>query len=144
MTSGNLVLLDAFKRAGDFNEALFIDHVDTEYSMRLRSYGYELIYANRALLHHHVGELGLHRLLWKTLFSTNHSPIRKYYVFRNAGFILEHYAQKFPTECKKIRDRYWIDPIIVLLYEKQKWAKFKMMMRGYLDYKRGIFGKYHD
>jgi rhamnosyltransferase len=144
MTSGNLLSLDAFVEIGPFEEKLFIDHVDTEYSLRLKKSGFELWYANRAILYHNVGELGLHRFLWKTLFSTNHSPIRKYYVFRNAGYILEKHCDTFPYLAKKIKDRYWIDPIIVLLYEKQKFAKLKMMLRGYLDYKRGIFGKYHD
>ena len=144
MTSGNLLSLDAFIRIGPFAEKLFIDHVDTDYSLRLKKGGFELLYANHAILHHNVGELGLHRFLWKTLFSTNHSPIRKYYVFRNAGYILEQHRNTFPYLAKKIKDRYWIDPVIVLLYEKQKIAKFKMMLRGYLDYKRGVFGKYHD
>lgn len=144
MTSGNLLNLDVYQKVGPFLNEFFIDHVDTEYSLRLHQNGFSLLYANRAILNHNVGELGQHRFLWKKLFSTNHSPIRKYYVFRNAGYIIDQYENDFPEITQKIKDRYWIDPIIVLLYEKQKLAKLKMMIRGYLDYKRGIFGKYRD
>lgn len=144
MTSGNLLNLRAFKIVGPFLESLFIDHVDTEYCLRLLDHGYKIIQINQAILDHKVGELKLHRIGLKTFFSTNHSPVRKYYVYRNGSLILNLYQTKFPEYCKKLRSRYWIDAFIVLFYEKEKWAKFKMMVQGYLDYKRGIFGKYHD
>lgn len=144
MTSGNLLNLKAYKSTGPFLEKLFIDHVDTEYSLRLQQYGYQLIQANHAILLHNVGELKRHFLFFKSFFSTNHSPVRKYYVYRNSSIILDLYQNIFPDYCKKLRARYWIDLFIVLFYEKQKFAKLRMMLRGYLDYKRGIFGKYHD
>lgn len=144
MTSGNLLNLNAFKTVGPFLESLFIDHVDTEYCLRLHDYGYKIVQINRAILYHNVGDLKLHRIGQKTFFSTNHAPLRKYYVYRNGSAVLDLYSSKFPEYCKKLRSRYWIDAFIVLFYEKAKWAKFKMMLRGYLDYKRDKFGKHHD
>lgn len=144
MTSGNLLNLNAFMSVGPFLECLFIDHVDTEYCLRLWDRGYKILQVNHAILDHKVGELKLHTLGKKTFFSTNHSPVRKYYVYRNGSLVLDLYQAKFPEYCKKLRSRYWIDAFIVLFYEKEKWTKFKMMLWGYLDYKRGNFGKYHD
>jgi len=144
MTSGNLLNLQAFKTVGPFLEYLFIDHVDTEYCLRLWKNGYSILQVNDAILNHKIGDLKFHKLIAKTFFSTNHSPVRKYYVYRNGSLVLDLYKTDFPKYCKKLRSRYWIDAFIVLFYEKEKWTKFRMMMRGYLDYKRGIFGKYHD
>ncbi|MBD3843655.1 MAG: glycosyltransferase family 2 protein, partial [Campylobacterales bacterium] len=144
MTSGNLLNLNVFKLVGPFMESLFIDHVDTEYCLRLWDRGYRILQVNHAVLDHKVGQLKLHKLGNKTFFSTNHSPVRKYYVYRNGSLVLDLYQAKFPEYCKKLRARYWVDAFIVLFYEKQKLEKFKMMFKGYLDYKRGIFGKYHD
>lgn len=142
MTSGNLLNLNAFMSVGPFWESLFIDHVDTEYCLRLWDRGYKILQVNHAILDHKVGDLKLHKIGKKTFFSTNHSPIRKYYVYRNGSFVLDLYKKKFPEYCKKLRARYWIDAFIVLFYETKKIAKFKMMFRGYLDYKRSVFGKY--
>lgn len=144
MTSGNLLNLNVFTTIGPFMEKLFIDHVDTEYCLRLQKYGFLILQANQAILHHNVGDLKLHKLLFKTFFSTNHTPIRKYYVYRNGSILLDLYEKDLPEYLKKLRARYFIDAFIVLFYEKQKFTKLKMMFRGYMDYKRNIFGKYND
>lgn len=144
MTSGNLLNLQIHQKLGGFLEELFIDYVDNEYCLRSNLRGYAVIQANRAVLHHNLGDLRRHRFLWKRFFSTNHSPIRRYYAFRNRLKIIELYHKAFPQSCNFEKSRFFVDVIIVALYEKQKFAKFKMMVRGCLDYRRNRFGKYHD
>lgn len=144
MTSGNLLNLEVYTKIGGFIEDLFIDYVDNEYCLRSNLLGFKIIQINHAILNHNLGDLRRHQFLWKRFFSTNHGPIRRYYAFRNRFRIIEMYKTHFQDYCSFEKTRFIVDIIIILLYEREKWAKFKMMMRGYLDYKRGIFGKYYD
>lgn len=144
MTSGNLLNLDVYQKGKGFATDFFIDYVDNEYCLRSDLLGYKIVQINHAVLEHNLGNLKRHRILWKQFYSTNHSPIRRYYITRNRLKIIELYQNDFPEYCNFEKSRFLVDFIIVLLYEKQKFAKFKMMVRGYMDYKRNIFGKYHD
>ncbi|MDD5717849.1 MAG: glycosyltransferase family 2 protein [Sulfuricurvum sp.] len=144
MTSGNLLNLEAYAVIGPFRDDLFIDYVDNEYCLRSTSLGFTVIQANKAILNHNLGNLKQHTFFWKKFYSTNHSPIRRYYAFRNRSKIIELYTELFPLYCRFEKSRFFVDSIIILLYEKQKFSKFKMMLRGLVDYKRNIFGKYHD
>jgi len=144
MTSGNLLNLSVYANLKGFKEEFFIDYVDNEYCLQSHLNNYKIIQVNHAILNHNLGDLKKHQFLWKYFFSTNHSPIRRYYITRNRFKIIELYQNHFSEYCDFEKSRFLVDFIIVLLYEKQKIAKFKMMLRGYLDYKRGIFGKCHD
>ncbi len=144
MTSGNLLNLTVYANSKGFKEEFFIDYVDSEYCLQSHLNNYKIIQIDHAILNHNLGDLKKHQFLWKHFFSTNHSPIRRYYITRNRFKIIELYQNSFSEYCNFEKSRFLVDFIIVLLYEKQKIAKVKMMLRGYLDYKRGIFGKYHD
>lgn len=142
MTSGNLLNLNVYNKIGGFLEELFIDYVDNEYCLRSHLHNYKIIQINQAILHHNLGDLKKHRLLWKDVYSTNHSPLRRYYIFRNRCKIISLYGTYFSKYNKYEISRFFVDIIIVLLYEQHKQAKLKMMLRGYMDCKRGIVGKY--
>lgn len=142
MTSGNLLNLTAFKAIGPFREDYFIDYVDYEYCLRLREHGFFIIQANRALLLHRLGVMTWRRFLHKALKLGNHPPIRRYYSFRNRFYLHQQYKKVFPG-CFRYFYREIIQEIgAVLLFEKQKFDKLQMMWRGFLDYRKGIFGKY--
>ncbi len=143
MTSGNLLNLVVYKQIGPFREELFIDYVDNDYCLRSKTRGYEIIQVNNAILEHKLGDLKQHRILWKTFYSTNHSPIRRYYAFRNRIYMINTYKNDFPAYCKYERNRFFIDFIIVLLYEQKKLQKFKMMFLGIRDALRNKYGKFN-
>src|SRR5581483_7957378 len=63
MTSGSLCHRSIFMSIGPFDEKLFIDSVDTEYSLRVRSMGLRLIQSEQAVLLHSLGKLEVHRIL---------------------------------------------------------------------------------
>jgi rhamnosyltransferase len=144
MTSGNLLNLEVYTKIGGFIEDLFIDYVDNEYCLRSNLLGFKIIQINHAILNHNLGDLRRHQFLWKRFFSTNHGPLRRYYAFRNRFRIIEMYKTHFQDYCSFEKTRFIVDIIIILLYEREKCAKLRMMFRGFRDYKRGIFGKYHD
>jgi rhamnosyltransferase len=140
MTSGNLLNLHVYLDAGPFRDDLFIDFVDNEYCLRLRRQGYSVLRADRALLYHSVGDTRR----YGPFIATNHSPLRRYYKTRNRFFVNRRYRWDFPGHCLFDRVRLTKEIFSILLFEREKVAKLRMMWRGYLDYRRGCFGKYKE
>lgn len=143
MTSGNLLNLKTYKEIGPFREELFIDYIDNEYCLRSKLKGCNVIQVNNAILKHNLGELKQHKVLWKRFYSTNHSPIRRYYAFRNRIYIIKTYKYYFPKYCNFEKSRFMVDFVIVILYEKQKLQKLKMMFFGIRDGLRNKYGKFN-
>jgi rhamnosyltransferase len=142
MTSGSLLDLRAYEKAGPFLEGLFVDFVDIEYCLRLRAQGYRVIRANRAVLEHRVGDLMKVPMIGGDLYLTSHAPLRKYYKTRNRFFVAGRYRSLFPEFCRRDRIRFFLELIRLLLFEGEKGEKLKMMARGYGDYRRGRLGRY--
>ena len=144
MTSGCLLNLNNYIQIGPFDEEMFIDHVDHEYCLRSHQKGYNIIRVNNAVLQHNVGNLNQHTLFGKNFFSTNHSPIRSYYSFRNRIRLIKRYYKSFPGYCFHSSIRFLIDLGIIVLYEDKKIVKLKMMGIGIFDGVRGRYGKFND
>lgn len=88
--SGQVLVVDAIKRVGPFDERFVIDAVDSEYTLRVRAKGYELFVVQGAELGHSLGELepllvfGRHRpVLGRPRYWRYHAPFRTYYMVRN-------------------------------------------------------------
>ncbi len=84
ITSGCLVPMTSWTMDGHFMDALFIDYVDIEWCLRLRSRGWKMFGVGDAHLMHSIGEgvkrIGRRQVAW-------HGPLRHYYIFRNAVFL---------------------------------------------------------
>jgi rhamnosyltransferase len=138
MTSGCLLNLEAFQAVGPFLDELFIDFVDNEYCLRLRSRGYRVLRANRARLQHSVGDTKK----YGPFIATNHSPLRRYYKTRNRFLVFTRYIRVFPGHCLFDLVRLVKEIGSILLFETEKLEKLRMMWRGLLDFTRGRYGKY--
>lgn len=86
ITSGCLVPMHIWCQSGKFLDALFIDYVDIEWSLRLRHQGWNLYGVRDAVMQHTIGS-DVHRLGVRNVLS--HHPHRHYYMFRNAVFLLK-------------------------------------------------------
>ena len=144
MTSGNLLDLRAYEAAGPFMEELFVDFVDIEYCLRLRSSGFRVFRANRAILEHRVGTLLRFRFFPRDLYLTAHSPLRKYYKTRNRFFVADRYRDRFPRFRWADRARFALELLRLLFFEDEKVEKLAMMRKGYSDYRNGRMGRYDD
>lgn len=142
MTSGNLLRLSAYRAAGPFREELFIDYVDHEYCLRLHSLGYRVVEATGALLLHPLGALQSRRLLGRTVYSSGHPPLRRYYMNRNRLLLMGEYGGRFPTYRRFLLRQILSEIVLLLLCEERRWAKIRMIIRGFFDYYRGRFGCY--
>lgn len=141
MTSGNLINLDIWKKIGGFKEWLFIDGIDIEYCLNLRSNGYKIMRLNSVEIEHNLGDLFYKKIPRHLYLCTNHNYIRRYYIMRNYHYICDMYKDKYPSYCYSlISQRH--NMIGVLLFEKDKYRKIRNYIRGLKDYKKGIKGKY--
>jgi rhamnosyltransferase len=140
MTSGNLLNLHAVEQIGGFSEELFIDRVDQEYCLRLRMNNYRVIQVNSVVLDHPQGRMTKHFLFNRAYYTTNHSPIRRYYITRNTLYVIKKYGEIFPEYVKWEKDIFLSDLKNIILFEKDKINKLRMIVRGYCDYRQRVYG----
>ena len=141
MTSANILNLDIWKEIGGFKDWLFIDGVDIEYCMNVISHGYYILRNNSVEVEHNLGDLFYRKIGRRTFLCTNHSAIRRYYIMRNYRYIKDLYLDFNPGYCYSLVNQKH-NMVGVLLFERKKFKKLKMYVRGYKDYKKGIKGKY--
>ena len=141
MTSGNLVKIDTFRKVGLFEDSFFIDYVDHEFCLRVRSKGLLIIESPKSLLFHELGSSATHRFMNTDIITTGHSATRRYYKYRN-----------MIITCKKY---YWFDPLLVIKYfkslifeplkiiflEDEKLLKLKYIYTGIIDGIKSIQGE---
>ena len=139
MTSGSLLDLRAYQKAGPFADELFIDFVDIEYCLRLQRAGYQVLRANNAMLKHNVGS----KIALPGGFAvTSHDAIRKYYKTRNRLCVWARYWTDFPFYCLRDAVRFFLELARLFLFEPEKAAKTRMMARGIDHACRKKMGKY--
>lgn len=139
ISSGSLLRAKAIRQAGPPRADFFIDFVDLEHCLRLRSNGYKIAVIRDAILRH---ALGSPRLLQIGPFSrvwADHVPWREYYKARNEVFtIWTHYpslASKFSVVRRLVRHA-----LGILLFGREKLACLKMMYLGVMDGRTGRLG----
>ena len=90
ITSGSILNLSLIKKVGDFNEDLFIDFVDAEFSYRVVQHGLINLMFSNIQLNHALGNLvsGRSLLTFKKTLRIIHAPIRAFYITRNGLFLL--------------------------------------------------------
>lgn len=136
MTSGNLLNLKIAKKIGDFEERFFIDEVDHDYCYRIKKNNYKIIMLNKIVLNHNLGNIKKY-----SFFSvTNHNYIRRYYITRNKLYMLKKYSFLKRRYLKEILK----DTIKIILFERDKIRKLKMIYLGIKDFKNGIIGKINE
>ena len=141
MTSGSLLRAETFTHCGFFIDALFIDGVDYEFSLRLRRRGYIIDECPNAVLLHSPGEPIRHKLLGFNYQTANYSPIRRYYQERNKVWIARRYFLRFPVFCAKLFFFSVKDFTKILIAEDNKPPKIRYFLRGLLDGLRERMGK---
>lgn len=141
MTSGNLVNLRLYQEIGGYKDWMFIDGIDIEYGLNLSKNGYKIMRLNYLEIEHNLGDIFYRNILWKRALITNHSYLRRYYMVRNYSYIRDMY-RKYNKQYVDMITKQKAFVINILLFEKDKYRKIRNMLRGYMDYKKGIKGKY--
>jgi len=136
--SGMLVNTAADAQIGGMWDALFVDGIDTEYCLRARRCGFDIVAQPLAVLQHRLGQIDARRLLGVDTFPTHHAPHRQYYIARNRMLLLRRHGLRFlpwlAFECCSALKL----AAEVLLYEQDKGEKLWMMLHGSWD---GLLGR---
>jgi rhamnosyltransferase len=85
IASGSIIRAETVESVGMMRDDLFIDFVDTEWSLRARSMGYKSYCVPDAIMAHSVGDTAI-KVFGRSVYL--HSDVRKYYRLRNAIYLL--------------------------------------------------------
>ena len=129
ITSGLLHPVSTIKNVGLYKENMFIDSVDFDYSLRVKKYRYKVLRTKSQYIIHHLGN-PIKRF---GIISSNHAPVRRYYMARNHIYITKKYGLIFPLFVLKKNFTFLMSIIRMLLIEDNKYAKFKITMKGIAD-----------
>jgi rhamnosyltransferase len=133
ITSGNLVRVSLFDQIGLYDEGFFIDCIDFDFCLRLRRAGYAVHRVPAALMQHQLGEpVEVPNAVRK--FYALHSPVRRYYMYRNFMYMAERYLFEFPGFIIKLG----LAQVLLLLFigflDTRPIASYRAIARGIGDY----------
>jgi rhamnosyltransferase len=133
ITSGSILNLSLIKKVGDFNEDLFIDFVDAEFSYRVVQQGLINLMFSNILLNHALGKLvpGRSLMTFKKSLRIIHTPIRAFYITRNGLFLLFKH-KGLSEEMKK-------DVIRCMKILKNDLIYHPQLTQVYINVMKGIF-----
>jgi rhamnosyltransferase len=126
IASGSLISIDTLNHVGGMREDLFIDYVDIEWGLRATTKGYLSFGVCSALMEHDLGDKPIQ---FMRRIIPVHSPLRHYYLFRNAIWL--HQQDYLPLQWR-IGDflRLALKYVFYSLYGKPHLAHIKMMSKG--------------
>ena len=130
ITSGSLTSVEAWAKIGGFDEWLEIDGVDFDFSRRLVRAGWKIVECQNVIMEHQIGKARSINLIIKHPIVWNHNANRKYYIARNMQVV--DYKMGTYSYAKSLR-AVVRDMIFVALWEKNKFAKIRAMIRGFKD-----------
>ena len=129
IASGTLIRTQVLQDVGVMMDELFIDWVDIEWSLRAGKSHYAHFMSSKTVMYHRIGDdfidIGVKKV-------NIHSDIRKYYIIRNACFLLRNHKMpikwRINTACKL--PAYML---IYLLTSKSKIDLVKLLLRSVTD-----------
>jgi len=136
ISSGMAATREVFAVAGVFDEALFIDSVDSEWCLRCRSKQIPIHVVPSALMRHRIGSRSIRFGRFTIL---QHSPIRCYYQIRNCFHLMrrKHVPLAFALEHML---SVLFSRIILLYFVRHRTDYVKAYFAGLRDGMRGVAG----
>jgi rhamnosyltransferase len=136
MTSASMIHIPTASQIGGFDEKLFIDEIDHEFSLRLLSCEYRTFEHNTVAVEHRLGTKH-HSLSHVTLYP----PERIYYMVRNYLYLRRKYYTQFPSFFRT-RDKYLKRFFFYqFLHGKTRFHTGLKFLQGITDYLMGNFGR---
>lgn len=128
ITSGHLVPLAIFDCIGEYDEGLFIDGVDFDFSLRLRDAGFLIIRVLEATMLHELGEQRT-----KIPFHTVHSPQRRYYMKRNFLILAFRHIFRHPRFIFRLFLTSVLADTMALIFGPNRLVTARAMVLGFID-----------
>ena len=114
--------MECISAIGGYDEKLFIDSVDFDFSLRLLDRGYKLVKVANATANHVIGEGEEKRFLFFKVKYYTHSKERYYYISRNHFYILNKY-KRHVMFCIKKRISFAIDMLRIIVVDDKRMEK---------------------
>jgi rhamnosyltransferase len=136
ITSGSIINLNVYNKVGGFDDYLFIDEVDADFSYKIKMNGFKILKFPNIHMNHKLGEqksLGYFNYFFKKQ-RTIHNSFRIYFMVRNYFIIRSRYIKTFP-ELYKWRDQDF--KIMIknnLFFSKNFFTTLTRAAKGYIDY----------
>ena len=148
LQSGALIPVSTLKAVGMMDERLFIDCVDSEFNLRVRSHGLATLIGKGCNMTHSLGHaqpmmlFGWHvTVLGIKRHVHSHAPFRVYYITRNSIYLWRQYGARFPGWLvRRLRFQMESD-IFRLLYGANRKGQLRALARGCWDGWTGRLGK---
>jgi rhamnosyltransferase len=96
MQSGLLIPRTTFDAVGTFDEGFVIDAVDSEFTVRARAAGLDIVVGQGCRLDHSLGQLTIGHIFGISRAFNYHSPMRAYYITRNGTAVTLRYLFRRP------------------------------------------------
>jgi rhamnosyltransferase len=133
ITSGNLVNVSLFDQIGLYDEGFFIDCIDFDFCLRLRRAGHMVHRVPAALMRHQLGYPIEVPAALRGYYAL-HSPLRRYYMYRNYMYMVERYLFEFPLFIVKLGLAQVFLLILIGLLDPSPVASYRAVARGIGDY----------
>ena len=93
--------------------------------------GYKILEVKNAVLLHSRGSPTQHRFLWKSPVALNHSPLRRYYIMRNAIYTYKKFIFRQPIWV--IKNLHWLvkNVVVIILFESDRKKKLVATFQGF-------------
>jgi rhamnosyltransferase len=148
LQSGALIPVSTLKTVGMLDERLFIDCVDSEFNLRVRSHGLATLVGKGCNMTHALGQaqpmmlFGWHvTVLGVKRHVHSHAPFRVYYMTRNSIYLWRQYGARFPGWLVR-RLRFQLESdVFRLLYGANRKGQLRAFARGCWDGWVGRLGK---
>lgn len=137
LNAGSLINLEIHRQVGGHCEALFVDHVDHEYCLRLCRHGYPVLATREPLFTHEVGNIVCARRFGRVWQSGGHPPARRREATEALVRVIKTYWRDEPRWCARML--FFELPrsaVAMLVLERQRAAKLTALAAGLV---RGIF-----
>lgn len=140
VSSGCLIPVEALKAVGPMREELFIDYIDIEWGLRATDAGWRCFGCCGARMMHRLGDEPIRRFGQE--FPAR-SPLRHYYMMRNAVWLYIHSSLRLDW---KLADglRFPLRFGFYALFATPRSTHLRMMLRGIWHGLRGRLGPYPD
>jgi rhamnosyltransferase len=144
ISSGMTYPITVFDSVNGFDKDFFIDMVDHDYCIKAKLKGIQLFKTSVPVMLHSVGAKTKHSLFGKTLYTNNHSSLRRYYYARNTIVVFKKYFfLNFFKSCKHVY-RLLKLILLVVLFENKKIEKMLAISKGFMDGFLGRLGRHRN
>jgi len=137
LNAGSLINLHVHRQIGGHCEALFVDHVDHEYCLRLRRHHYAVLATRKPLFNHEIGNIMCGRQFGRVWQSGGHSPARRREATEALVRVIKSYWRDEPGWCMRmLLFELPRSVVAMLILERQRVAKLTALTAGLVH---GIF-----